>query len=449
VAAEHHVAMFANTLFTRMSAVKPAVKFRYIRTGLEIVGDHKQAREARKVYEYYNDLVTEIKLETVIDGNDVVGHTEPFGVFVNLRHTRDIERESGGFGRYLQNQNNGRYYNYGRPVENYRDKFEEIVQQAVEEHFELLSVTFQSEDVNSKATEEYGWRVTPYAYLLLKSRGPEVDILPPVRLDLDFLDTSGYAIIPVESAALPIDSSPRAGDPRPLQNLKITQTLDERQADEGKLILEIKATAQGLIPKLEEILDLAPAGFDLVEPEDENVSVSRFDPDSDETVVVTERSWMVTMHAKTNSAELPTMFQFGEPKLALEENIYQRYDDADLLTVERTISLEEQYGETSYGWIWPVLAVLAAGVSAVLLVVITPRRTRQITAPRFQLPDAITPFTVLGLLRQIEENNGFDVNGKRELATCIDRLEQHYFFQVEGDEPSLEEIVTSWISRSH
>ena len=35
-----------------------------------------------------------------------VGHEQPFGVFVNLRHTREIERESGGFGRYLQNQNN-------------------------------------------------------------------------------------------------------------------------------------------------------------------------------------------------------------------------------------------------------------------------------------------------------------------------------------------------------
>ena len=173
-AAERHLAMFANTLFTRMSAVKPAGKFRYLRTGLEIVGDHKQAREARKVFDYYKDLVTEIKLETAVDGSDVVGHTEPFGVFVNLQHTREIERESGGFGRYLQNQNAGShyYYNYGRPLENYRDKFAEIVRQALEEHFEILSVTFQTENVNSKALPEYGWRVTPYAYLLLKARGP-------------------------------------------------------------------------------------------------------------------------------------------------------------------------------------------------------------------------------------------------------------------------------------
>jgi hypothetical protein len=448
-AAERHVAMFANSLFTRMSAVSPAVKFRYVRTGLEIVGDHKQADEARKVYDYYNDLVTEIKLESVIDGADVVGHNEPFGVFVNLRHTRDIERESGGFGKYLQNQNNGRYYNYGRPLENYRDKFEEIVQQAVEEHFEIQSVTFQSEDVNSKATAEYGWRVTPYAYLLLKARGPEVDKIPPVRLDLDFLDTSGYAVIPVETPAVPIDASPKTGDERPLQNLKITQTLDERQADEGKLILEIQATAQGLVPKLDDILDLGPEGFDIVETQDEGVSVSRFDPDSEETVVVSERTWMVTMQAQEDLPQRPTAFQFGETKLDVEEAIYQRYDDADLLAVEREISLIEEYGETSYAWILPVAAVLLTCVVLVVGLLLTARRAPQTVESRFELPESVTPFTVLGLLRQIERNNGFDGNRKQELATCINRLEEHYFVHGNGDEPNLEEIADAWVQRSH
>jgi len=266
-AAERHTAMFANTLFTRMSAVNPAVKYRYVKNGLDIVGDHKRAQEARKVFDYYKDLVTEIDLETVIDGSDVVGHERPFGVFVNIRHTREIERESGGFGRYLQNQNTSRSYryNYGRPTEDYRDKFEEIVQQAMSEQFDVLSVTFQTDDVNSKAMSEYGWRRTPYAYLLLKARGPEVDKIPPVRLDLDFLDTSGYAIIPVESPTLPIDASRAVGEPRPIQNLAITQTLDERQAAEGKLILEIKAAAQGLVPKIEDILSLEPEYFDVVE----------------------------------------------------------------------------------------------------------------------------------------------------------------------------------------
>ena len=50
----------------------------------------------------------------------------------NLRHTREIERESGGFQRYLQNQTNSQYaYNFGRPPEDYRDKFEKAARAAL------------------------------------------------------------------------------------------------------------------------------------------------------------------------------------------------------------------------------------------------------------------------------------------------------------------------------
>jgi hypothetical protein len=124
--AERHTSMFASNLFTRMSNVGPAIKFRYVREGLEIAGDHKLAREARAVFDYYKDLVTEIQLRATIDGDDRVGHAEPFGLKIDIRHTREIERESGGFAKYLQNQNSQNYgYNYGRPLEDYRDKFDE------------------------------------------------------------------------------------------------------------------------------------------------------------------------------------------------------------------------------------------------------------------------------------------------------------------------------------
>ena len=268
---ERHQNKFANSLFTRLNMVKPSIKFRYLKAGFEIVGDNPQAFDARKVFDYYKDLVTEIKLETKVDGSDAVGHGQPFGLFVNLRHTREIERESGGFARYLQNQNNAgySYYNFGRPLENYRDKFQDAAKQALQEHFEVLSVTFQDEKVNSRALGEYGWRVTPYAYILLKARGPKVDKVPPLRLDLDFMDTSGYVVLPVESPALPVDATPAKGSVRPFEKLQITQTLDERQAADGKLILEVKATARGLVPDLESIVELDHAGFQVEKVDDQ------------------------------------------------------------------------------------------------------------------------------------------------------------------------------------
>ncbi len=450
-AAERHMSKFANALFTRMSAAKPAVKFRYLREGFEIVGEHKQAHEARKVFDYYNDLVTEIKLQATIDGSDVVGHKQPFGVFVNIRHTREIERESGGFGRYLQNQNANMYfsYNYGRPTENYREKFQDIVKQALDEHFEVLSVTFQDDKVNSRAIEgEYGWRYTPYAYLLLKARGPEVDKLPPLRLDLDFLDTSGYAILPVESPAVPLDAAATDAPARPIEKLSVTQTLDERQAHEGKLILEVKATAQGLAPDLDQILDVTQAEFDVVNVDDQGVSVSKFDPESEENVIVSERTWLVTMQAKDGLTRLPTRFRFAAARQGVAEMTYQRYEDADLATAEPEISLAERYGEPTRRWPWVVGAVVGGVLVLGVVVALWPRRKLQITRARFQMPEAITPFTVLGLLKQIDENNGLNDAGRDELRSSINRIERFYFDRGSDEQPDLHQIAEAWVRRT-
>jgi hypothetical protein len=448
---ERHMSRFANALFTRLNAVKPSVKVRYLKGGFEVVGDHPQAHDARKVYDYYKDLVTEIKLEAKVDGSDIVGHERPFGVFVNLRHTREIERESGGFGRYLQNQNNSGYfyYNFGRPLENYRDKFQEIVKQALQEQFEVISVTFQDEKVNSRATSEYGWRVTPYAYLLLKARSPKVDKIAPLRLDLDFMDTSGYVILPVESPAIPIDARPERGAVRPHEKLQITQTLDERQAKDGKLILEVKAAARGLVPELDQILDIKAAGFELEKSDDQGLSVSKFDPDSEANVVDSERTWLVHFLGTPIESEAPKTFRFASAKVDAAEMLYQRYVDADLAKVGPEITLQARYGQPTYAWAWwlgggLLLSALALG-AIVALVRSRPRRT---PARRFQMPEVVTPFSVLGLLREIEHRNGLSAPQMKELASSIQSLERHYFAGSNGAEPDLKGIAETWISRA-
>ncbi len=449
-ASERHMDRFANGLFTRMSGLNPAAKFAYLRGGFEIVGDHEQAHEARKVFDYYKDLVTEIQLDAEIDGPDVVGHDQPFGLRVNLRHTREIERESGGFGRYLQNQNNGNdyYYNYGRPLENYRDKFEEAAREALQEHFEVLSVTFENEDVRSKADAEYGWRITPYAHLLLTARSPKVDTIPPLRLDLDFLDTSGYVLLPVESPAIPIDAVPVSVPARPFDDLQITQTLDERQADEGKLILEVKAVAHGLVPELDEILNVESEGFEVIKSEDQGLAVSEFDKESDDTEVLSERTWLVTLQAEDGLPERPSTFHFASPQIETVDLSYQRYDDADLAEVGPVIDLEKQYGQTSRAGIWWGLGIaLAVTIAAVVTWLAWPRR-ETIAVEQFRLPEAITPFTVLGLLRNLEQHNGFPAPQHADLMATIGRLESHYFATPSGPEPDLREIAEDWLRRS-
>lgn len=445
--AERHRASFASTLFARMSNANPAVKFRYVREGLAIVGDHPLAREAREVLDYYGDLVTEIQLAARVDGSGSVGTGQPFGLRVDLRHTAAIERESGGFAKYLQNQNNQQYgFNYGRPLEDYRDKFEEAARETLAEHFDVLSVTFNDPKAQSIADAEYGWRITPYAYVLLQPRGPEVDLVPPLRLDLDFLDTSGYAVLPVESDPLAIDVSGERGDERPYERLTLTQTLDERHAKEGKLVLEVKAGALGLVPPLDALLDLAPEGFDVVETEDHGVSVVKFDEERDG--VVSERTWTISLRGKEGQSAPPTTFAFAAPKVEAATDEHFRYVDADLVAVEPVVDLESQYASADRTWVvWLVVAlgVVAGGVYAVRRLA----RPAAAEQARFRVPETVNAFTVLGVLRDIQSQNGLTPDAHGELGREIAALEATYFGDGRsGGEPDLRQLAERWVTRA-
>jgi hypothetical protein len=331
------------------------------------------------------------------------------------------------------------------------DKFQEIVQQALGEQFEILSVTFQDEKVNSRSVPgEYGWRYTPYAYMLIKARSPSVDKIPPVRLDFDFLDTSGYVILPVESAVVPIDAAKDASETRPFSKLEVVQTLDERQASEGKLVLEVKATARGLVPDLKEILDVKPKEFDVVQTDDQGLSVSKFDADSPDNVVNSERSWLVTLNAKKDLAQRPKNFEFAEATLDDVKLVYQRYVDADLSEAQPIVSLEARYGTPRRMWPWilgGVLAVVAIG--GVGAAVIASRPRAQGASHRYAIPDDLTPFNVLGLLREIQQNDGLNEAGHRQLTVDIQRIER-YYFAANGEDaaPDLKQIAESWAGQA-
>lgn len=448
--AERHVGLVANTLFTRMSSVKPQVKYSYVRHGLEIVGDDERAIEARDVYEYYSDLVTEIQLETRLDGSDEVGPGEPFGVFVDLRHTREIEREAGGFSKYLTNQNNqGFSWNYGRPTENYRDKFEEVAREALSEHFEVHSITFNHAEAHSLAEAEYGWRVTPYAYLLLSARGPEVDRLPSLRLDLDFLDTTGYAVLPVESAPLVLDASRRAPVPRPFDELDLVQTLDERQADKGRLLLEVQATARGLVPEVERFLDLDVDGFEVAGIEDQGVAVDQFEEEGDGRGVLSTRLVTVEYRAREGLEQLPERFAFPAPTVDVAGELFQRYDDADMAEVAREIELMAEYGEPEGGAWWRWLLVLAAAIAGAWGGWRWwQAREHEVIANRYEMPRDASPFAVLGLLQRMREDERLRPGWRDELQAQIAQLEAYYFAEApDGPAPDAAAIARNWVRR--
>ena len=448
--AEIHMSQFANNLFARMSPIPPELKFRYLEKGFEVVGDHPRAWEAKELYQYYKDLIGEIKLGIRLDGDEKVG-TDLFGIYIDLVHTAEIEREAGGFSKYVQNQKQMRYsYNYGRPEEDYQDKFAEGVEAALEEHFDVQSITFMNADgMESRPTNLPGWRVTPYAYVTLQAKGSEKDRVPPVSIDLDFLDTSGFVVIPVESTELVIDCKTEP-TVRPFDALEITRTLDERQINDGKLIMEVTAKAEGLIPSLDQLIDLDLEDWEIVAGgiSDQGCLPSSFDMESPRIQILSDRSWSVEYKVKDEAAEA-NEFVFSDVKVKAKESKIQRYEDADLVAAESTIQLSKDLAKPNYTWLWISLPLVClAVIGSFALAFFRPETTQQ-TQEGFAVPEDVNAFTVLSLLKDIKRTNGIDQQQKEELNLSINRIEKFYFGEdkdVEAED--LKSLASTWVSKA-
>lgn len=446
-ARERHLAGMAATINTRLANVPPDLKMRYLEAADLVLGKRQEMGDASNVLAYYRDLVKEIELVAQLDGTDRIQPGVPFGLFVNLRHTREIERESGGFQRYLQNQTASQFaFNFGRPPEDYRDKFEKAARAVLEENFEVLSLTFHSEKVESRTDPELGWRVTPYAYFLLKPKGPQVDKIPPLKIDLDFTDTSGYVILPIASSEIPVDASGKA-DPRPFRDLRITETLDERSlAEKGRVFLEIKATAHGLVPRLEDIVDNSYPGFKTGTVEDHGVRVSELDAETDELAAVSEAEWRVEL--LPDGGNMPATFRFPKAKVATVDKdgfVLQRYEDVDLVAVGPEVPLNGRVAQASL-WL-PAAVILLFGLLGGIGFVIRKRRRKAVPESGLEpLPSQLTPVTVLGYLRKLRQKAPAGSANSGALDQEIQSLEAGYFGPeaMTPDRAVLREIAERW-----
>ena len=252
--------------------------------------------------------------------------------------------------------------------------------------------------------------------------------------------------MPVESPAVPIDAGTASKAPRPFEKLQVTETLDERQSKDGKLILEVKASTLGLVPPLPAIMDVRDGDFVVRGTDDQGLTVSRFDPDAEGNAIVSERTWLVTMQAADGLPVVPTRYTFPKPKVDAETT-YQRFVDADLARVDPEVDLEATYGTPSRARLWWTLGVLGAlGTATVLAYRFRPRAVATGTG-RFALPDPMTPFGVLGLLREIQLQDAVPEGRRRELAATIRDLESHFFTRSDKPAPDLAAVAPHWIKQ--
>ncbi|MDA0295423.1 MAG: hypothetical protein O3A19_05845 [Planctomycetota bacterium] len=473
--AEEHLGLLASKLVAAIDSLNPEVKPRVVRHALRIVGDHPSAAPLRRINALYEDLIdNEIHLRLALDGPDRVGTEEPFAVVVSLRYTNAVDRETDGFAKYLQN---GVYVNLGNrgTSVNYRDRLEQSIRNSLSKGFEIDGIGFfdsMHPSVEVRESEESGWQEKPLAYVVLRATDPSIERIPPVRMDLDFIDQTGPVILAIESNSPPVDAA-TSSQGRPIRDLAIEQIVDARNAGE-EVTLEITASGRGVIGDLDDLLagvDSALAGyrvaddgieahpFSMTEAAVDEGMLFRFSlgdeeeqtfagPDADGIHrQATERRWTVRYVPEvgaTTSGDFVIPVAMDGVAASLNT---RRFDDMDLVPVTGGVV---GLGRGIRPWAWGVLVGAVAVFSGVWILFMMRKRGECETTNELQdlLPSRWSPFASVAALKRIDERYGDRLApGRRgELRSTITEIERRYFGPVEtSGESDLEDLVRAWV----
>lgn len=460
--ASRQISDFARAVSSAVSRSDPEVKPRLVKQALRVVGDHPAGAPLRALDELYRDLVKdEIKLRLTLDGDDRVGLNRPFGLLVALRFTNSVDRETGGFSKYLQTS---AYVRVGRQYQevNFRDKLQKNIEGALGKGFAIESIGFFDPFMPSRGVVENGqdgWLEKPLAYVVVSRKDPAADRLPQINMEMQFEDQTGPVTLVLPSNTPPLavgDQTSKAHQERPCEDLKITQVVDprdarDRQKDET-IKLEIIARGKGAIPELSELItgyQSAIAGYEIKEGgvevrptsvvQEGGATSGRFgwgpqkppeggypEPDAGGMYrLPVERSWMITY--TPTAGPRASEFHLAALRDGVHATLDSRYfSDYDLVPVAGELV---PVGRTSM--FWPV----ALGVVALLAVVATVFviRRRRPTPPlpdtAIVLPDRITPLSTVMALRRLSSTHAGNLDADRRdlLNGDIAAIELKYF----------------------
>jgi hypothetical protein len=456
-AADGHLEKFGAMLADLLSQVPGNMRQRFLSAGLEVVGkDHPSAKSALQSLRNYEELLDEIQLRVTLDGPTAVGHGQPFGMFVSLEHTRQLARESGGFSKYLRNASQQNRMLPGLPAnqrDDYRDAFAKNIHAALDETFEISSITFHDADVRAIDLPREGWQETPMAYVLLHAREAAVDRIPSIQLDMDFSDVSGQVVLPVRSQVQPIDARDTRPAPRPCDDLHLMFTLDEREWSEGRAVVEVTATGHGAIPPHTTLFDYEQEGFN-VEVSDNGLVITELLSDGGKPRPKADRNWQFT-YTRRKDLRGDAVLRFPALTAGIEAASleYQHYRDADLvdLSPQDAAAGVRLTGGVRSGIRNALLSVLLAGVVLAAFVLLRRRqKPGRPTEPGIALPSRITPFSVVAFLRRIQQQAGtrLDAAARAELQGEIRRIEGAYFSSeaATADPAELRAVAQKWLS---
>ncbi|MDB6140017.1 MAG: hypothetical protein JWO94_3089, partial [Verrucomicrobiaceae bacterium] len=482
-AAKTHISMLAKILNARVADEKEPLhedlKYRYLASALLITKDDPFTLGAEKKVAYFDELLSEVRLETRVDGPNTVGRDQDFGIVLSIVHTEAMGR-AAKFGQYLTNDlsagfsspkkdrgNNNVLAKKMTTAQGPRDELELHITEALAPFFDIKSITFSTPEAKPRAGAKPGWEETVLAYLHVRAKDASVDKIPPVQLELKFLDLSGPVTIPAESAETVIKVATEGAPPRPAGKIEITQTLDNRTLPiNGSLLLEVKATSSGLVPELEALLDLAGqnnvAGIKNINSH-EGLQVKELNTWGDQVAPTSERLWTVALDGDAvREAGAPVEFRFPLPKAKDATVVYQTYTDMNLKPLTEPVTQIGKPlapGETAARelpplWLQIVLGASFLIVGTVVILIYRHSKNGEGFAPRahdlFHMPKDLDGFAVVALLRRLRGSPLVKLQEpqREELQSDIHRVEQACFGAGSAasiSEADLRDVATKWL----
>jgi hypothetical protein len=485
-ARDRHLASFAADIEGAVQRASPEVKPRLVRHALRIVGEHPAGASLRSMEELYRDLVkNEIKLRLAVDGSDEVGVGKPFGVLLSLRFTNSVDKETGGFSKYLQNGVYARVGNQFRSM-NYRDELQKTIQDAFGTQFVVDAIGFFDPFMPPRGVVEEGqdgWLEKPLAYLMLSRKDPSVDTMPAVVMEMQFTDQTGPVTLALPSNT-PLLAAGEGRDARTFSDLEIQQLVDTRAvadrrgggATGDEVTLEVRMRGKGVLPELREALaglDTALAGYTIAadgivaEPpivltsgavsqsplmmmNQGNTPPKEGYPEPDANGMYrlpVERSFKVTYTRASGAVgsafTLPTLAAGVDAKL---ESRF--YDDLDISPATgATVAVAVPFWSTQRA---VLLGACAAALALAGVWLVRRRKAPAAVARVAWEPARITPLGVVTSLRRLEQERGAALDNAQveSLRREISMLELKYFGPdaKETTEPELREVIDRWAS---
>lgn len=468
---EVHLQLFSTMVAENIEAdrIAPEMKYRYLSSAVAVTGTRPTVYPAEQKIKYYDSLLEEIRLQTRIDGDDRIHATSEFGLFVSLVHTTDVARESGGFSKYLVNQVQRTYS--GRTVVEeplYRDRFEESLRISLGSFFDIRTIAFADPTTPPRDTPppagaaekmpDRKWQETPLCYILLAARDATVDRVPSLEIELDFFDRAGKVVLPVPSHPLQIEISEDAPQRRPARTIEVTQIVDSRQLADNRLMIDVGATADGLVPELDQLLQLSDYSLPIQDvAEQGGVEVKEFHSGSDGLYARSQRSWTIHLDPTPllRGAAQRVDFEFPAATSPETSMIFRRYEDLDPVESAAKVTLVEgddvsQLALLDYRvWVAGGVATALVLVGLALVVWRSSRRDTSETPPLFTLPSPFTPFSVIALLHRIQSSPEVSLTEEQRnsLRADIRALEQKAFTPHGGvtQTESLEKLARHWL----